>query len=108
MQIGKETWKWALVVILLAVFILLAKQAYISLTEGQDIPPPTDYLQGDSWDSEHKAGPGAGQPIEVPTPNQGDSPAPVPPQSVATPEQPPLEHTPDQNWDTVDDPGAGQ
>ena len=100
MALEKETWKWALVVVLLAVFILLAKQAFISLTKDQDIPPPTDYLQGDTYDKEHKAGPGAGQPIEVPgTGNTTGAPS----QQTELPPQPKLDHSDPLYWDRIDE-----
>lgn len=65
MNTGKETWKWALVVILLAVFLITANQAYQHLANQEDYAPPDDYLKGDSWDLEHNTGPGAGQPTSV-------------------------------------------
>ena len=65
MNTGKETWKWALVVILLAVFLITANQAYQHLANQEDFAPPDDYLKGDSWDLEHNTGPGAGQPTSV-------------------------------------------
>ena len=65
MNTGKETWKWALVVILLAVFLITANQAYQHLANQEDYAPPDDYLKGDSWDLEHNSGPGAGQPTTV-------------------------------------------
>ena len=65
MNTGKETWKWALVVLLLAVFLITANQAYQQLANQEDYEPPDDYMKGDSWDIEHQTGPGAGQPVEV-------------------------------------------
>lgn len=69
MKLGEETWKWALVVLLLAVFLLVANQAYRTVNNPEDqFPPPDDYTKGDSFDIERNPGPGAGQPIDVPTP----------------------------------------
>ena len=65
MNSGKETWKWGLVVILLAIFLITANQAYQHLANQEEYAPPDDYLKGDSWDLEHNGGPGAGQPIET-------------------------------------------
>jgi len=124
MSLGEETWKWALVVVLLAVFIILAKQAYLSLNNPEDqFPPPTDYMQGDSWDLEHGAspGPGAGQPVNVPEgppgagsgmaeggsgqPGQFPSPAPAMTPAPATPGSgSPLDHAPEIDWGAVKDP----
>ena len=65
MNTGKETWKWALVVLLLAVFLITANQAYEHLANQEDYEPPDDYKKGDSWDLEHQTGPGSGQPVEI-------------------------------------------
>lgn len=64
---GNDTWKWALVLVLSAVFILVAHQAYKSLNNADDqFPPPDDYLKGDSYDLDHGAAPGpvGGAPID--------------------------------------------
>jgi hypothetical protein len=66
MKPGSETWKWALVFILLAVFLITANQAYVHVSTQEDFPPPDDYLKGDSWDLEHQGGPGAGQAMQLP------------------------------------------
>lgn len=66
MEIGKESWKWGLVLILLAVFLLIAHQAYVAVTSQEDFAPPEDYKQGDSYDVERNPGPGAGQPVNLP------------------------------------------
>ncbi|HNW35516.1 MAG TPA: hypothetical protein PKM25_11330 [Candidatus Ozemobacteraceae bacterium] len=68
MDIGKEAWKWGLVLILLSVFLLVGHQAYVAVTTQEDYPPPDDYKQGDSFDVERNPGPGAGQPMDIPTP----------------------------------------
>ena len=75
MKPGSDTWKWALVAILLAVFMITANQAYVHVTSQEDYAPPDDYLRGDSWDVEHSAGPGAGQPIQMN--NSAESPSVV-------------------------------
>ena len=75
MNTGKETWKWALVVLLLAVFLITANQAYQHLANQEDFDAPDDYLKGDSWDLEHQTGPGAGQPIEVKNDNSNQNSA---------------------------------
>ncbi len=66
MNTGKETWKWGVVVILLAVFLITANQAYQHIANQETFEPPDDYLKGDSWDLEHQNGPGAGQPMQMP------------------------------------------
>lgn len=65
MQNGSETWKWGVVFVLLAIFLVTANQAYQHVTSQETFAPPDDYLQGDSWDMEHQGGPGAGQPIQM-------------------------------------------
>ena len=65
MQNKSETWKWGVVFILLAIFLVTANQAYQHVTSQEDYEPPDDYLKGDSWDIEHQSGPGAGQPVQL-------------------------------------------
>ncbi len=65
MQNGNETWKWGVVFILLAIFLVTANQAYQHVTSQENYEPPDDYLKGDSWDLEHQSGPGAGQPMQL-------------------------------------------
>ncbi len=65
MNTGKETWKWGVVVLLLAVFLITANQAYQHIANQEEFEAPDDYLKGDSWDQEHGGGPGAGQPMQV-------------------------------------------
>lgn len=72
MQNGSETWKWGVVFILLAIFLLTANQAYQHITSQETYEPPDDYLKGDSWDMEHQSGPGAGQPMQL-SPDLPDS-----------------------------------
>lgn len=66
METGKESWKWGLVLILLAVFLVIGHQAYVAVTSQEDFAPPEDYKQGDSYDIERNPGPGAGQPVSLP------------------------------------------
>lgn len=66
MELGKESWKWGLVLILLAVFLVIGHQAYVAVTSQEDFAPPDDYKQGDSYDIERNPGPGAGQPVSLP------------------------------------------
>jgi len=120
MDIGKEAWKWGLVLILLSVFLLVGQQAYVAVTTQEDYPPPEDYKQGDSFDVERNPGPGAGQPMTIPTltasaaessaeqPNGSDSAMPIPtelPSSMPDSFQnvgPEPQSTPD--WSQIKDP----
>lgn len=99
MKLGEETWKWALVVILVAVFILVAHQAYKTVNNPEDqFPPPDDYTKGDSFDQErHNPGPGAGQPIDVPE-TLASGAAPMTPQAPEPTE--PVEH-PVVDWNQL-------
>lgn len=72
MQSGNDTWKWGVVFILLAIFLITANQAYQHVTSQEHFEPPDDYKQGDSWDIEHQGGPGAGQAIELPPEMQAE------------------------------------
>ena len=65
MNTGKETWKWGVVVLLLAIFLITANQAYQHIANQEDYEAPDDWKKGDSWDQEHGSGPGAGQPMQV-------------------------------------------
>ena len=67
MNTGKETWKWGVVVLLLAIFLITANQAYQHIANQEEFEAPDDYLKGDSWDLEHGSGPGAGQPMQITT-----------------------------------------
>jgi len=102
MELGNETWKWALVVVLLGVFLVVGNQAYKSVFNADnEFPPPDDWQKGDSYDSDYKTGPGMGQPVEVPNPEQTtDSkiPSNPPPQTSASAS----ETEPD--WEKVKDP----
>jgi hypothetical protein len=51
---GKDNWKWGLVFILLAIFLVTANQAYKHIASQEDFAPPDDYKKGDSWDLEHQ------------------------------------------------------
>lgn len=73
MQTGSETWKWGVVFILLAIFLITANQAYQHVTSQEHYEPPDDYMKGDSWDIEHHDGPGAGQALELPAETQTDN-----------------------------------
>lgn len=84
MEIGKESWKWGLVLILLAVFLLIAHQAYVAVTSQEDFQPPEDYLQGDSYDVERNPGPGAGQPTNIPEAPASGAEAVVAPEAIPT------------------------
>ncbi|HNX75047.1 MAG TPA: hypothetical protein PLM07_07640 [Candidatus Rifleibacterium sp.] len=66
MQTGSDTWKWGVVFILLAIFMVTANQAYQHVTSQEHYEPPDDYMKGDSWDIEHQSGPGAGQAVQLP------------------------------------------
>jgi hypothetical protein len=108
MKTGNETWKWGLVFVLLAAFIITANQAYVHVTSQEDYPPPDDYLKGDSWDMEHESGPGAGQPMQMPDntidtdPSLSADQSPTLPTSEPEP-QPELEHKDDIDWNQVND-----
>jgi hypothetical protein len=121
MRLGEETWKWALVFVLLGLFILVGNQAYKAVNNPEDqLPPPDDYLKGDSYDQEHGlvTGPGSGQPVEVPAtvslalPPVAESvlPTPTPP---LTPDfasgvvQPPTGQAApgEPDWSQIKDPG---
>ncbi|NCB37666.1 MAG: hypothetical protein EOM80_02750 [Erysipelotrichia bacterium] len=107
MQTGNETWKWGVVCILLAVFLIVANHAYKNITSQETFAPPDDYLQGDSWDIEHQSGPGAGQAMEMPSEseheNTGESATEEPKEE---PEEQPA--TQDEiDWNKVKDPSEG-
>jgi len=101
MQTGNETWKWGAVFILFAIFILVANQAYLALSGNEDFAPPKDWQEGDSYDIEHKAGPGAGQPMDVPpsalsaSETLNDLPSPTNTGNLTHPEL---------DWNTIKDP----
>ena len=67
MNTGKETWKWGLVALLLAIFLITANQAYQHVANQEVYEAPDDWTKGDSWDQEHQGGPGAGQPMQLTT-----------------------------------------
>lgn len=79
---GNDTWKWALVLVLSAIFILVAHSAYKSLHNADDqFPPPDDYMKGDSYELEHgnTPGPVGATPIDgVPAPASGTTVAEQP------------------------------
>lgn len=100
MDIGRERWKWTLVVILFVVFLILANHAYEAINSQEYYPPPDDYLKGDSYDLEHGSGPDADKPYNIP------EEIPEPPEIEIPESQPPQELFPDGevNWDDLKDP----
>ncbi|MBF0545270.1 MAG: hypothetical protein HQM08_12600 [Candidatus Riflebacteria bacterium] len=104
MKTGDDNWKWALVLILAGIFILLANQAYHSIYNAQDdFPPPDDYLQGDSFDMESRkktVTPGSGQAIDINLPDQV-SPAT---QTENASSSSSVEHPKNIDWGKVEDP----
>lgn len=109
MKPGTDTWKWILVVILLGAFVVTANQAYVHVSSQEDYAPPDDYLKGDSWDVEHKSGPGAGQPMQM---SEQDSAADeaqnltregIADQDTSQPKKQ-LEHEEEIDWNSVEDP----
>lgn len=103
MKSGSDTWKWVLVAILLAVFMITANQAYVHVTSQEDYAPPDDYLQGDSWDVEHSAGPGAGQPIQM----NDNSVTPAVADTDTSPKvKKDLKHQDNIDWNNVGNPSA--
>ncbi|OIP23488.1 hypothetical protein AUK22_09695 [bacterium CG2_30_54_10] len=94
--------------ILLGVFLLVGNQAYVAVTTQEDYPPPQDYMAGDSFDLEHKGGPGAGQPMNIPStlPRNTSSGASDSTQIVSPPPEdlPPVEH-PEIDLNKIKDPG---
>ncbi|GAB4273964.1 MAG: hypothetical protein Kow0029_13980 [Candidatus Rifleibacteriota bacterium] len=107
MKTGNETWKWGLVFVLLAVFLVTANQAYVHITSQEDYPPPDDYLKGDSWDIEHREGPGAGQAMELPPEMQNpELPDALNTQPENTEKLPDLIHEEDIDWNQVPNPAS--
>lgn len=109
MKTGSETWKWGLVFVLLAVFLIVANQAYVNVTSQEVFAPPDDYLKGDSWDIEHQGGPGAGQAMELPPEMQTpDSPIiPITDEDEKEKEKKPeLSHEEEIDWNQVPNPSG--
>jgi hypothetical protein len=111
MQLGDESWKWALVIVLLGVLVAVGNQAYKSVYNPENqFDPPDDYLKGDSFDIERglAGGPAAGQPVDVPEtlpvplPDDG---APTPPAGEAPPPPPPTE---EPDWSKLEGAPAGK
>jgi len=98
MQTGNDTWKWGVVFILLAIFLVTANQAYQHVSNQEHFEPPDDYLKGDSWDIEHRGGPGAGQAVELPA---GYSPEAEP---VTAEEPEPMIIQEEIDWNNLKDP----
>ena len=106
MKTGNETWKWGLVFILLAIFLVTANHAYVHITSQEDFPPPDDYKMGDSWDVENKGGPGAGQAMQLPPELQTDE-SPVIPDTDDEPDQSDTKnvvHPAEIDWSQVPNP----
>jgi hypothetical protein len=107
MQNGNETWKWGVVFILLAIFLVTANQAYQHVTSQEDYAPPDDYLKGDSWDLEHQSGPGAGQPMQASPDLPADYNRPLgTPASDSVESVAPIVIEEDIDWNDVDDPAG--
>jgi hypothetical protein len=103
MELGREPWKWGMVLVLLAIFLVVAHQAYVAVTSQETFDPPDDYLKGDSFDLEHQSGPGAGTPIDVPADLPSD--APPPDDDAGEPaEQPTPPPVGEVDWNDVPDP----
>ena len=106
MTIGGETWKWALVLVLLSVFVVVANQAYKSINSTEDqYAPPDDWAKGDSFDQEKGSGPhtgpGAGQPMDVPASVPIDVPT-LPGEQA--PASAPVKHDSEPDWNQIKDP----
>lgn len=101
MQTGNETWKWGVVFILLAIFLITANQAYQHVSNQEHFEPPDDYLKGDSWDLEHQGGPGAGQAVELPP---DYSPDVSPDSSTSEEASEPMVIQEEIDWNNVKDP----
>lgn len=106
MQTGNETWKWGVVFILLAIFLITANQAYQHVTSQEHFEPPDDYLKGDSWDIEHQSGPGAGQAIQLPPAELDEASDPlIGSPSIIPPGDEDAEIQSDEvNWDNLQEP----
>ena len=108
MNSGKETWEWALVVLLLAGFLISANKAYEQLAKQEDFAPPDDWAKGDSWDLEHQSGPGAGQPMQLSEPSYNSNSSPTTSdnsdlsESLTSPEQIIIEDNIDWNQSDAD------
>ena len=109
MNSGKETWEWALVVLLLAGFLISANQAYEHLAKQENFAPPDDWAKGDSWDLEHQSGPGAGQPMQMSEPSYNSKSSPTTSddnsdlsESLTSPEQLIIEDNIDWNQSDAD------
>jgi hypothetical protein len=106
MNTGNETWKWGVVFILLAIFLVTANQAYVHVTSQEDYAPPDDYKKGDSWDLEHQGGPGAGQAMQMQENPDGYEIDPSDMPQTSTPKEeseelPELHHGEEIDWNQV-------
>lgn len=107
MKTGNDTWKWGLVFVLLAVFLIVANQTYVQVTSQEDYAPPDDYLQGDSWDIEHQSGPGAGQAMELPPEMETpDTPTDSTTDQDEKEKPPELIHQEEIDWDQAPNPSG--
>ncbi len=103
MHSGNETWKWGVVFVLLAIFLITANQTYQHIASQETYAPPEDWKAGDSWDLEHKGGPGAGQAIELsPELQTSNEPQTAPQQDE--PVDPPVVIRDDTDWSQIKDP----
>jgi hypothetical protein len=41
MELGREPWKWGMVLVLLAIFLVVAHQAYVAVTSQETFDPLT-------------------------------------------------------------------
>ncbi|MDD3000306.1 MAG: hypothetical protein PHF29_00950 [Candidatus Riflebacteria bacterium] len=85
---GNDNWKWGVVFILLAIFLVTANQAYKHVVSQEDFEPPDDYLKGDSWDLEQQAG----ETVAPPDATTGTESQTDPPN---------IEHKDDIEWDKL-------
>ena len=107
MRTGDDTWKWGLVFVLLAVFLVTANHAYVNITSQENYEPPDDYKYGDSWDIEHKSGPGAGQAMQLPEELQTPDMPVAPDTNEEQPSEPvEIKHPEEIDWNQVPNPAG--
>lgn len=108
MKTGNETWKWGLVFVLLAIFLVTANQAYVHIISQENYPPPDDYKYGDSWDIEHRNGPGAGQAIQLPEELRTDDTTVIPEidDEPINEEKVDIKHPAEIDWNQVPNPSG--
>lgn len=88
---GNDNWKWGVVFILLAIFLVTANQAYKHVVNQENYEPPDDYSKGDSWDIEQQ------QLREA----AASDPTVAPPETESQAEPPNIEHKDDIEWDKL-------